>query len=63
MAQDTSMAQDDQESQDVLIMHEARVDVKKLSQLFQGHFNPSKAICSECKPAACGRVLEASRVP
>ena len=47
MAQDTSVAQDDLQSQDTLAMYEARVDVKKLSQLFQGQFNPTKVICSK----------------
>lgn len=48
--QDTSVISRDQDttqSQDVLTLHEARVDVKKLSQFLQGQFNPTKAICSE----------------
>jgi len=28
-------------------LYEARVDVKKFSQFLQGHFNPTKVICSK----------------
>lgn len=45
--QDTSMVQDDQQSQDTLTLHEARVDVRKLSQFLQGQFIPTKVICSK----------------
>lgn len=47
--QDTSTtSQDDQQqSQDVTTLYEARVEVRKLSQFLQGQFNPTKVICSK----------------
>ena len=37
----------DHSIKDSSIMYEARVDIRKLSHILTGHFNPIKAICSK----------------